>query len=254
MSAQQAVHDLLSDLRKDSGGWNPNGDQPSIQGKMENGTRVITYTFDASPFKDQEGSLSGHARFAQAERAALQQVLSEIEKHINVKFRCVGHADSADQADIRFCRGNFVNPPHLNGKKIGGTTLPENHIIISSHFSPPEFDNGKYGYNTIAHETLHALGLSHPGSNGRGGQDGGNDPRYNKDTTVMSYNPSPKACSDPQANPMLGLRQFDIAALQYIYGPSQETWRLDRRSSSSEAGSGLPLSPQSRSSANNNRR
>lgn len=66
--------------------------------------------------------------------------------------------------------------------------------------------------STITHEILHALGLKHPGhySSDDEGPYLASD-KDNTDNTVMSYNFT--------GEDDLNLRAYDIAALQYLYGP-----------------------------------
>lgn len=72
---------------------------------------------------------------------------------------------------------------------------------------------GSYGYETLIHETLHALGLKHPGDyNGSGSGEGpflswGED---NNTNTVMTYNDAGSMAAT--------LMPYDIKALQYLYG------------------------------------
>jgi Ca2+-binding RTX toxin-like protein len=72
---------------------------------------------------------------------------------------------------------------------------------------------GSHGFMSLIHETLHALGLKHPGNyNGSGS---GNAPflwygEDNTTNTVMSYNFAGRAASTPMP--------YDLLALQYLYG------------------------------------
>lgn len=72
---------------------------------------------------------------------------------------------------------------------------------------------GSHGFATLVHETLHALGLKHPG-NYNGGE-GGKGPFLpydldNNTNTIMSYNAPGSGAST--------LMPFDIVALQSLYG------------------------------------
>jgi FG-GAP-like repeat/RTX calcium-binding nonapeptide repeat (4 copies) len=73
---------------------------------------------------------------------------------------------------------------------------------------------GTHGYETLIHETLHALGLKHPGNyNGTNGSASGPFLPFgqdNYDNTVMTYN-------FPGAEPAT-LMPYDVLALQYLYG------------------------------------
>ena len=80
---------------------------------------------------------------------------------------------------------------------------------------------GAYRYETLVHETLHALGMKHPGNyNGssNGGQDGpfllnGDDHSGN---SILSYNRL-KELNQGAITPMT----YDIRALQYLYGAKE---------------------------------
>jgi Ca2+-binding RTX toxin-like protein len=90
--------------------------------------------------------------------------------------------------------------------------------IGNSTSSDRTFKDGTYGALTLIHEIGHALGLKHPGNYNSTG--GGSDPPYlppEEDSTaftVMSYTDSP-------AQYLLRYSVLDIAALQYLYGPSK---------------------------------
>ncbi|WP_071191122.1 hypothetical protein [Trichormus sp. NMC-1] len=92
-------------------------------------------------------------------------------------------------------------------------------------FLNPSYDNssstngfqggvGTHGYMSLIHETLHALGLKHPGNYNAGG--GGTDGPYlpfgqdNTSNTVMTYNFTGNSAATPMA--------YDLLALQYLYG------------------------------------
>lgn len=81
------------------------------------------------------------------------------------------------------------------------------------------FSDGTYGALTLIHEIGHGLGLEHPFSHAQAGSSSVSDPPYltgSEESTawsVMSYNDSPSQY-------YLRFSPLDIAALQYIYGPS----------------------------------
>ncbi|QJB45183.1 DUF4347 domain-containing protein [Dolichospermum flos-aquae] len=92
----------------------------------------------------------------------------------------------------------FLNPTNDNSSSFGGF----------------QGGPGTHGYQTIIHETLHALGLKHPGN--YNGSDVGNPPYLpygedNWDNTLMTYNFNSGA--EP-STPM----PYDVLALQYLYG------------------------------------
>ena len=95
---------------------------------------------------------------------------------------------------------------------------------------------GGFGYVTPLHELGHALGLAHPHDNGGGSSiwpgvtgpfDSYGDNNLNQGIfTVMSYNDGWDAVQNPFGNGLRtygfegGPSAFDIAAVQYLYGPN----------------------------------
>lgn len=86
---------------------------------------------------------------------------------------------------------------------------------------------GSHGFMTLIHETLHAMGLGHPGNyNGEHASDGPFLPHAVDNTTnsIMSYNFAGNGAITPMP--------YDIEALQRVYGASQlnrgnTTYRFD---------------------------
>jgi len=204
----EGVRALLSDLSSKDGGWNPNDSAMRIEGYMENGVRIITYTFDAlqranpdfyplgigDPNRDIE-------RLHDIDRKAVRETLDDIEKIINVRFRETKEEDMW-RANIRYFKARMTDGA---AGRSGGRRKPIRDIVLSKKYSED--------LDIILHETQHALGISHPGANGEAGDAGGKNKNYNKDTTIMSYNAGTIGSS--------GLGPFDVAALQYMYGKSK---------------------------------
>ncbi len=116
----------------------------------------------------------------------------------------------------------FANPPMEKGQ-LGYNYYTEGDVLLNYDFSENDYKYGNDGYFTLIHEFGHAVGLAHPHDDGGGssifpgvkdendlGENDLNDVRY----TIMSYND--EGFKVLPITPMA----FDIAALQAIYGPS----------------------------------
>ncbi len=143
-----------------------------------------------------------------------------IEPLINVNF--VEVADSASSyGQMRYMFSNLsaTNGGYAYARYPYSATDP---ITGDVHLSP-NFETdagnrfsgnpGNHGYMSLIHETLHALGLKHPGNyNGNGT----GEPPFlpisedNTTNTLMSYNFTGNSAATPMP--------YDIKALQYIYG------------------------------------
>ena len=85
-----------------------------------------------------------------------------------------------------------------------------------------------YGQNLslFLHETMHALGLSHPGNYNGSGTTYANDAAFWDDTaqfTVMSYFQAAETGGNYARNSNTNLMLYDIAALQEVYGVNTTT-------------------------------
>jgi hypothetical protein len=95
-----------------------------------------------------------------------------------------------------------------------------------------DWDEGSYVWQTLLHETAHALGLKHPGNYNAGG--GGTPGPYlpgsldNRNNTLMSYKNAGNMAQISYDNGSFSksivnagtFQRYDIEALQYLYGAS----------------------------------
>jgi Ca2+-binding RTX toxin-like protein len=140
-------------------------------------------------------------------RNNVRTIFDTLSRLINLDF-----VESTGAGDIHYSFDDDADYAYARSPKDGGDV-----------FLNPGFDHdgengfrggmGTHGFLSLIHETLHALGLKHPGN--YDGEDTGTPPflpyaEDNFDNTVMTYN----FIGAKPATPM----PYDILALQYLYG------------------------------------
>jgi CARDB/Bacterial pre-peptidase C-terminal domain len=152
-------------------------------------------------------------------KANVRQVMETIERYINVHF--------IETADNEYVPLRYLFAKDTRGDSYAYAFYPDSNIGGDVHLSDRwESDAknsfgqgpGNHGYMTLLHETLHALGLKHPGNYDVGGN--GTEGPYllpandNTSNTIMSYN----TLGSSPITPM----EYDIRALQYLYGAKRQ--------------------------------
>ena len=209
-SVERAIRELRG-LNGEGDADNSHWYEP-IEGTMEDGVRIITYSTNAPAKK---AYLShGVTRLIPVHHpehiAEVSRALKQVESFANVKFKQLSGMD-AGQAEIVIFLG------HGRKFKVGGyanTHGKQRDIVVKpNHFN--------YAFT---HELGHALGLSHPDhateKNSRRSKRSvasGNSPAYNEDGTIMSYRGGQVDDGDENFGP------YDIAALQSMYGKPKNT-------------------------------
>lgn len=174
------------------------------------GHYIVYYCVDMPPPNAQQDPryyADNIARLTPTEVKGLEEALRAIEGPSNLRFRPM-HYDGSRLPDIAYFSGKPTDRKMQGASRM---VLFSNtrDIVIDAGLDKRCFDHGSNGYFYFLHETLHAVGLSHPfGSNG--GRDGGENPEFDKDATVLSYNKGKLNC--------YGLGPFDVATLHYLYG------------------------------------
>jgi hypothetical protein len=179
---------------------------------------IITYSFyKEQPQPQQYAGRETLSELNDGVKRNVRSILSNLETLINVRFVEVDETPT-NQGVMRYLGSDGEGEPfyaytYYPGEAIGGDV----------HLSQPAANDrrngfsaapGAYGYRTLLHETLHALGLKHPGNYDAGS--GFSAPPYlsgsedNSTNTIMSYN----AVGANVITPM----EYDRAALQYLYG------------------------------------
>ncbi len=200
------------------------GDQriDTLLGGYKWGVTTLTYSFYAGgTFYGSETDLATVSDAIKTNvRFILQNVISPL---INIDFVEVADSPSS-YGQIRYL--NSTSPSYAyayypfstdtnqgNSSDLAGDVFLKTSYDSSNNTNGFQGGIGTHGYLTLIHETLHAIGLKHPGNyNGSGTGDGPFLPfnQDNYDNTVMTYNFTSTTAGTPMA--------YDVLALQYLYG------------------------------------
>jgi hypothetical protein len=177
---------------------------------------TITYSFYDAATGAYEGSEQATG-VNEGVKRNVREIFQTIEQYLNVRFVEVTET-ATQQGAIRYMFSNGDGGPfyaysYYPAAGIGGD------IHLSARWEQDEVGRfsgaiGSYGYAMLMHETLHALGLKHPGDyDALGSQVGGAFLATGLDhqaNSIMSYNAVGNYARSPMA--------YDVRALQYLYG------------------------------------
>ncbi|MDJ0742467.1 MAG: M10 family metallopeptidase [Xenococcaceae cyanobacterium MO_167.B27] len=181
-------------------------------------SNTITYSFfDGGSYYGSEDNVTP---ITETMKNYLRDILESLENIIDVDFVEVSDAGN-NYGQIRYM---FSDDPSTAYTK-SPYKYPDSPKAGDIHFNPDKTEDfeagpGAYRYETLIHETLHALSLKHPG-NYNGSSTGNQSGEFlpyaedNSNNTVMSYN---RLRYTDDYSGLITPMAYDIRALQYIYG------------------------------------
>ena len=185
---------------------------------------VITYSF----YNNASGYTGGEvvSEVSTTIKNNVRAILSSIESFIKVRF--VEVADTATSCGvIRYMYSDGkATPSDVAYSFYAYGYYPGSNSGGDVHLNPNQADSlegnaGTYGYLALLHETLHTLGLKHPGNYNVGGSTTEapflSPAEDNTTNTVMTYNNGTGDTQYYGGEPITPM-SYDIRALQYLYG------------------------------------
>jgi len=182
--------------------------------------KIFRYAFPSSiPDYDTDAeNARGYRKLSATQQGNALIVFEHIEEIIDITFERTNDPDQPNTVSIALNRqenssGHARNPSE---RSVGSDVF-----IDSGTTSNSTLNNGTRGANVLVHELGHALGLKHPFDEADADGDIA-DPPYLQGPedharwTMMSYTETPDEYK-------LTFSELDIAALQYLYGPSAES-------------------------------
>ena len=187
-------------------------------------TPTVTYSFfdDAKGGPYYSSKYKGVRELTGKIKSYIRDILENvIEPLINVDFVEVEDTKN-NYGQIRYLFS--TTPSSASTSRLSSSSDIAGDVKINPSITKDiEKGPGAYRYETLIHETLHALGMKHPG-NYNGSSNGGQDGPFLSDNvdqsgnTVLSYN---RFRYDNPHNGVITPMTYDIKALQYLYGAKE---------------------------------
>jgi Ca2+-binding RTX toxin-like protein len=178
-------------------------------------SKTFYFTFPNSipSYNTNPDDANGFTPFSNQQITQTKIALGVISELIDIKFTSTANSNAVNTisfASNTQSSGGYAGYP---SDGVGGSD-----VFLSNQDAYKTLLDGSFGAYTLMHEIGHALGLKHPFDTSHPFETSSPLKGTEESTawTYMSYNYSSE-------NFILNYSPFDIASLQYIYGPSQTT-------------------------------
>lgn len=181
--------------------------------KLLGSGKTFNYCFATSaPIYFDEGVSAGFAAFNAEQKAFARQAMDYISRVIDVSFVETASPDAHNT--IVFANNDQGSSSSGYAYYPDGATYYGNDILLNNGQENTVPSATGYSALVLIHELGHALGLKHPFDDGNAEGPYLEPGEDSAPWTVMSYDSTPDAYA-------LRFAPLDIAALQYLYGPSK---------------------------------
>lgn len=180
---------------------------------------VLRYTFSIA--SGNEANTTGQEAFTVAQQAATRSALAYISELTGIQFV---ETTAGTDADVHLCNLNLVGSNitglcswrsnySYSGDQVVSYTADAYVYLDNVEWRTQNFNltPGTEGYETLLHELGHALGLKHPFETSGDNTATLSTAQNNTGNTLMSYTDSP-------SGPYSTFQQYDVAALNWLYG------------------------------------